>query len=334
MSNLIFSLPTNENLYNDNKLDMLKTYGSSAAITDFGILTSGFVSSVFHVNDERSLENRCGDYWFIIDNDNRRTTDGDGLIYNYYDNGKRGAIRPIISYSNIKDNCKNKTIIKENILQVEYGEYPQQVATHSLQVTLEDLYKTENLNKTNKTYTINNGKNDEELLKTINIDEYEYNEKKYIRIIPNLYFMYKYDGILLSNGKTYTDKKPVWVEVTPIKWLIDEKQDIAISEKILFAGTQFHKDKNYEGSFENSDIKKFLDFYFSKDIIPSKTKEKFNIILKPETRNPKVIEASIEYKPGMNITIKLPEEIINNIEQINIESLEDSNKQFTYIKKR
>ena len=87
-------------------------------------------------------------------------------------------------------------------------------------------------------------------------------------------------------------------------------------------------------NFNESRIKRFMDTCFNQDIIPSKTKEELNINLQPETRNPQIIEASIEYKPGMNITIKLPEEIISNIEQINIESLKDSNKQFIYVKKR
>lgn len=332
MSNLTFSLPTDNNLYKQNSI--FKSYGARAAITDFAIVTSGFVSSVYHVNNENTLENRCGDYWFIIDNNNRRTTDGDNLICNYYDSGNRASIRPIIPYSEIKDICQNKTIIKEDVIQVEYGEYPQQAVFKSLQVTLEELYKKGNLKKTNKTYTINNSKNNEDFLRTINIDEYEYHQKKYVRVIPNLYLIYEYDGVLLSNGNTYTYKNPVWIEVKPIKWLIDEKQNIAISEKILFAGKQFHKVRNYEGNFEESDIKKFLDYYFSKDIIPSKTKEKFNIILKPETINPKIIEASIEYKPGMNITIELPNEILDKLNEINIKSKEDNNTQITYIKKR
>lgn len=327
MSKLTFSLPTYNNLYKDNN-------SARAAITDFGILTSGFVSSFFHVSNEDSLESRCGDYWYIRDNNNRRVTDGDGLSCNYYDSRCRGGIRPIISYSEIKDKCKEKTRITDDIMQVEYGEYPQQIASKSLQIELEELYQKKELKKTNKTYTMNNSSSDEDYLRTTDIYEYEYNQKKYTRVIPNLYFMYKYDGVLLSNGKIYTNIKPVWIEVQPIKWLVNEKQNIAISEKILFAGIQFHETRNYEGSFEKSDIKQFLDFYFSKDIIPSKTKEELNINLQPEIRNPKIIEAAIEYKQGMNITIKLPEEIIKNIEQINIESLEDSNKQFTYIKKR
>lgn len=332
MSKLTFSLPTSKNLYGENNI--FKNYDSKAAITDFAIVTSGFVSSVYHVNKENTLDSRCGEYWFIRDNNNRRTTDGDNLSCNYYDSGNRGSIRPIISYSEIKDICQNKKIINDDIQQVEYGEYPQHAVFKSLQVTLEELYKKGNLKKTNKTYTINNSQNDEDFLKTTNIDEYEYNQKKYVRVIPNLYFIYEDDGVLLSNGKTYTHKNPVWIEVKPIKWLIDEKQNIAISEKILFAGKQFHKVRNYEGNFEESDIKKFLDYHFSKDIIPSKIKEEVNINLQPEIRNPKIIQASIEYIPGMNIIIKLPNEILDNINEINIESLEDSNKQFTYIKKR
>ena len=82
---------------------------------------------------------------------------------------------------------------------------------------------------------------------------------------------------MLSNGEKYKRGDYVWVEVQPIKWLIDEKSDIALSERILFAGVQFKNgimfEKNYNGDFRTTDIKLFMDKYFSKDIIPSFSNE-------------------------------------------------------------
>ena len=61
----------------------------------------------------------------------------------------------------------------------------------------------------------------------------------------------------------------------PIKWLIDEKSNIVLSEKVLFAGIQFSSKWDISNKWENgtdfrtTNIKKFMDTYFSKDIIPS-----------------------------------------------------------------
>ena len=62
----------------------------------------------------------------------------------------------------------------------------------------------------------------------------------------------------------------------PIKWLIDEENDIALSERILFAGVQFQNKLDYSGDFYNTDIKDFIDCFFSKQIIPSVSVEKTN----------------------------------------------------------
>ena len=66
---------------------------------------------------------------------------------------------------------------------------------------------------------------------------------------------------------------PYWVSVEPIKWMIDEKEDIALSKKIIFSGVQFNRISNYRVDFNKTDIKEFMDKYFSKDIMPSITKE-------------------------------------------------------------
>jgi len=51
--------------------------------------------------------------------------------------------------------------------------------------------------------------------------------------------------------------------------MIDEKTDIALSKKIIFAGVQFNMENNYKGDFNRTNIKIFMDKYFSKDVVPS-----------------------------------------------------------------
>ena len=65
--------------------------------------------------------------------------------------------------------------------------------------------------------------------------EYEYNGKKYIRFVGDS----NCSGETLSNGRVVRKGVPYWVEVEPIKWIIDEKADVALSKKILFAGVIF-----------------------------------------------------------------------------------------------
>ena len=74
----------------------------------------------------------------------------------------------------------------------------------------------------------------------------------------------------LSNGESYKNGDIVWVEVQPVKWLVDEKSHIMITEKIIFAGVQFNKDNNYyTEDFDKTNIKAFMDRYLSKEITQS-----------------------------------------------------------------
>ena len=63
----------------------------------------------------------------------------------------------------------------------------------------------------------------------------------------------------LSNGETYRDGDKVWVEVAPVKWLVDEKARTMITEKLIFSGVQFNRERNYHTrDFDKTDIKTFL----------------------------------------------------------------------------
>lgn len=54
----------------------------------------------------------------------------------------------------------------------------------------------------------------------------------------------------------------------PVKWLVDEKSRMMITEKLIFAGVQFNKERNYHTrDFDRTDIKTFMDKYLSKDLV-------------------------------------------------------------------
>lgn len=73
----------------------------------------------------------------------------------------------------------------------------------------------------------------------------------------------------MSDNRVVRLNGTYWVEVEPIIWMIDEITDIALSKKIIFSGVQFNRERTYKGNFDKTDIKEFMDDYFSKEIMPS-----------------------------------------------------------------
>ncbi len=274
-----FTFLTEEQCFDSSrKLEILEKRGTIAPITDFSILLGGYVSDDYYYNNGNSLEDRSGWYWTSSDDKDNdvRVVRFDGSRTHSYVNRRGGGARPALPYSSIRNIASNGVRGRDGILEVEYGEYPQKVASKRLQDELERAYNynQSSIRKTGKTYTTDSRKRDEydEKFSAQIIEEYSFDDgKKYVRVKANSY----YDGseFKLSNGERYKDGDYVWVEVQPIKWLIDEKSDIALSERLLFAGVQFKHERNYKGDFRTTDIKEFMDRYFSKDITPSFSKE-------------------------------------------------------------
>ena len=259
------TLLSREQIFGDNKLNIFNRITPQTMITDFSILLgSGVCLSYFGGNKK----NQYGNYF-------TKTNYGYSNIYyisyfadlfksNFsdYDIG----IRPIISYSKIKNNILNEIINRNGIVEVEYGEYPQYVVNKELQEELEKLYKNNELPKTGKKYTTDSRKyyeRDKDFLPQEHI-EYEFDDKKYVRVKVNSF--YNGESFTLSNREMYNDGDYIWVEVSKVKWLVDEEKDIALSKDILVAGIQFDNKEFYKGTFENSNIYKFLNTYFIKDI--------------------------------------------------------------------
>ena len=274
-----FTFLTEEQCFDSSrKLEILEKRGTIAPITDFSILLGGYVSDDYYYNNGNSLEDRSGWYWTSSDDKDNdvRVVRFDGSRIHSYVNRRGGGARPALPYSSIRNISSNGVRGRDGILEVEYGEYPQKVASKRLQDELERAYNynQSSIRKTGKTYTTDSRKYDEydEKFSAQIIEEYSFDDgKKYVRVKANSY--YAGSEFKLSNGERYKDGDYVWVEVQPIKWLIDEKSDIALSERLLFAGVQFKHERNYKGDFRTTDIKEFMDRYFSKDITPSFSKE-------------------------------------------------------------
>ena len=265
MSN--FTFLTEEQIFGNNRLDIIKKYGTKCAITDFSILLGGCVSKDYYTSEGYTKKDRTG-WWWTKSCDgynNVRAVDVSGINDWFYVDIRVGGARPAITYSSIQSKCSNAVITSKGIKEIEYGEYPQTIVAEDYSRELEKAYNNGNLSRTGKSYTTDSI-NYQAVNTSFNArthTEYEYNGRKYIRFVGDS----NCSNEELSDGRTIESGKPYWVAVEPITWLVDEKADIALSEKILFSGVQFKNDRYYNGNFSETDIKQFMDNYFSKEIV-------------------------------------------------------------------
>ena len=268
-----FTFLTQEQFFEDDKLDIFKKRGTMAAVTDFSILLGAYVSN-YHVDGDSSLEGRTGYYW-------TRSDDGDNYARVVSDNGNRnchsvirrnGGARPALPFSSIDripTNGVSGRRASDGILEVEYGYYPQKAVSKDMQSRLEQAYTRRTLSKTRNTYTTDSVKYDEYStpFNAKTHEEYEYNGKRYVRVEVNS----GKSQYTLSNGENYRDGDSVWVEVAPVKWLVDEKARTMITEKLIFSGVQFNREKNYHTrDFDKTDIKAFMDRYLARDLVQAR----------------------------------------------------------------
>lgn len=280
MSNYTF--PTQEQFFEDEMLEVIKKRGTKAAITDFSILLGGWVDSssdYFHIDSDDSLAGRTGDYWTRSDDGDNyaRTVNGIGSRQDLGVDRRTVGVRPALPFSSIDRILTNGVSgkDKDGVKYVEYGFYPQSAVTRGLQQELERQFTSGRLTKTGNGYTTDSRKYDEygEKFKAQRHEEYEYKGKRYIRVKANSCF----DGgdFKLSNGESYSDGDQVWVEVEPIKWLVSERDKLMLAEKIIFAGVQFKHERDYHTEdFWKTDIKKFIDDCWTRDIEQIRSKRK------------------------------------------------------------
>lgn len=201
------------------QINVLNQYGQKTAYTDMYLISGGNPNNtdMDRVPDELGLKSRV-----VPEDETLRI-----VIDTYSD----------IFYKIIKNKKEgyNKTY------EVELGEYPQYAAAHSVDQALEYHYQKMLFDESNgiliptgKTYTIiQNG----ELVK---YNEYYHDGKRYIRVDIN-------NKVLLSNANTYYKDDHVWIEISKIKWLIDEN-----TEKIISKQTSLpNLDKSYASFFCN-----------------------------------------------------------------------------------
>ena len=261
---------------NESQLEVIRKYGTKAAITDLCVLTGSYLceDTYYNIDEDKSLTGRTSWFW-------TRSDDGDNDVRGVYKNGIRfticrfkryGAVRPALQSSVICSKISPNRVRGDfGTEEVEYGEYPQNAADSRMQNILESEYNR-GMNKTGRSYTFDSVKyiDSDTGFKPVTYEEYEYQGKKYIRIKANSNF--DGDRFKLSNGVEYIDGDYVWVEVSPVKWLIDDRTGLLISKKGLVSGIRFFdKRTNYKGDFDRTEMKDYLDRYMLRDLTQTVT---------------------------------------------------------------
>ena len=311
-----FTFLTDEQIFGNNQLDIISRYGTRCAITDFSILLGGYVSLDNYTSEGNTGKDRTGWWWTKTpyNNDARVVSSyGPRDWNNVY---KRfGGARPALPYSSIQMVSSNGVRGASGIKEILYGEYPQTIVDENYSRELERAYNNASLRTTGKNYTTDSVRyqdTDTSFRARVHT-EYEYNGSKYIRFVGNS----NCDGEVLSDGRTIQSGNAYWVRVEPIIWLVDEKANIALCKKIIFSGVQFNNRSDYQGDFEKTDIGRFTNTIFAKEIITDRVYSQTTSV--EQTQNLKGKEKSRKQNPyGFNFDGVSEEDIIRGAVESNV----------------
>ena len=249
-------------------LDVFKKHGKKVGMTDLALSTLAINYGIpelplcYYYTKNATVDggivsvNQRGDFF-------------NGDTYNSND-----VIRPVlVSSTNMFSKICEKAYGGHNgVSEVEFGEYPQFTVSAANEKEIEEAYQNGQLVAIDNSYTFYAvGVSGSELVKH---QVFEYNSDKYVRINGN-FCLYNQK---LSNNKTYADGDYIWIRVSPIKWLIDEKNQLLISKIGLLSGVEFVARsvpyEPYDGVFEKTKMYNFLNNVMVKDMLQSYKREK------------------------------------------------------------
>ena len=266
-----FTFLNKEQVFGKHQLSVLKKYGVKAIQTDFSILLGSHDADLKHY----------GYYWLKDLTDDRvAVVNYSGSLRHPVDNVKSIAARIVLP---INDDIENYIKEKGKLLfcghsdpsngplvypliveEVEYGFYPQMAVSEELQEKLEEKYKASNLEVSHNSYTVD--KNDwltkNKAFSPLAIPEYIYENEYYVRVINRSHSA----PATLNDGRKVKNGDFVWLEVSPVKWLVDKVSNLLISEYLLFSNISYSYAKNDKDNFEKTGIKWYLDNIWSKEL--------------------------------------------------------------------
>ena len=230
-----------------NKKD--NDYIGECELTQLAIL-SGCAYDLMLENEEMFLS---GDYFlksFDLTGKVHIYASRDGLLDVECDNPSVG-IRPVLEdIGNFDEITRSKKLNDNQEFEVEFGYYPTC------------------LPKDSRTISELNGARGEKKLKIVGRNSfsniYEYNGVMYSLITSN-------DRYLLKDRQgaehTINYNQEVWLELTPVVWLVDEENRRLVSKKVLLAGYNFDDTKAYyDGIFKKTSLYEYLNEVMLKDL--------------------------------------------------------------------
>lgn len=265
-----FILLSDEQVFGSRRIKLIERLGANCPVSDFAILLGARGFSSYHVDGDSSLKGRVSS-WYLSS-----SVEGEPYVVNFHASRICGftryrfdCVRPALLYSNISAISPNGVRGKSGFLEVEYGEYPQYVVDTELAKILDKEYNAGRLTKTGKEYTTDciDVYECNRRFYPFQHKEYEYKGKKYVRV---KYRAGTTPSCILSNGVTVNYGDYVWIEVSPIRWYVDEESKLLVSKTLLASGIRFCGKKKYKGNFKKTEVYMFLNKYFARDIIPSK----------------------------------------------------------------
>lgn len=258
-----FTFLTDEQVFGNNQLDIISRHGIKCDITDFSILLGGYESSDYDISKGNTRKDRIGFWWIdSSDGDKVRVAYNNRNMSRHNVHKRNGGARPAFVSASVFSFFSDGAIGAD---EFEYGEYPQTIVNENYSLELERAYKTGSLRTTGRNYTTDSVdcKDIVTSFKARVHTEYEYKGKYYIRFVGDS----NGDGKVLSDGRIIKAGQTYWVHVEPIIWLVDDKKHVALSKKIIFAGVQFNNFEDYKGDFEKTDISRFMNTLFAKEIV-------------------------------------------------------------------
>lgn len=254
--------------------------------TDFAVLTGASLNSDLSDTKQyanliwtkspckRNIEYDYGmiEYKVVMDISNRNKA--------MWPNSREACILPIINLEEAQKERDYKIIGEisdkraKKVQLVQVGSYPQTLADKKTSVKLTLALKKNQLIKTDKSYTINTLEmfyytQDIRTQCLTPIQEYEFEGEKYVQVVATLSQnddKTKNKIQLKDSEYTIKNKKPYWVKVEPLTWLVDEKNGILISQKAILSGIRFDNNNEYNGDFSQTEMNAFCSKYLSKEI--------------------------------------------------------------------
>lgn len=271
VEDLRLTILSKEQLIGDQALEVIQKYGSKSALTDLAIATGAYVGyTYYHIKWDNTRKGRVGNQWTTTPDSrgNVLAVDELGYSHSFLRYGSQGSIRPVIENSSLFEQLyPYKKELYEGIYYCEYGQYPQMAAFLDLQLELEKLYEQGLLKSTGRSYTLNGVTSirSKQRFSENTLKEYEYAGERYIRVKANFYetLFQKF-----SIEARYKTGEYVWIKVDPVRWLLDEKTKLLISEKSLVSGIEYQSSlaQPYTGDFEHTTLNNYMNQYMVNDL--------------------------------------------------------------------